>query len=808
MFTTHIKIAFRNLFRNRTSSVINISGLAVGMGVAMLTGLWIYDELSFNKYHANYDRVAQVMVTGNDAKDGPYINNSLQYPLATELRTNYKTYFKDIVRASWVKDYILGVGEKKISRTGQFMDQGAPEMLTLKMLEGSYSGLKDQYSIMLSASTAKALFGNARAIDQMISLNNKTTLKVTAVYEDLPLNSQFKNIQFLSSWDLWVMENEWIRQRALDDWHNHFLKVYAVLPSASQFGAVNDAIKNIEYQHIKDKEGFEEAVASKPKVFLHPMSRWHLFPFQDGITDRAPVRMVRIIATIGLFVLLLGCINFINLSTARSERRAREVGIRKAIGSFRRQLIHQFFIESFLVVLLAFGIACFLVAACLPWFNSLCAKEMNFGTTNVYFWLICAGFVLLTGFLAGSYPAIYLSSFKPIKVLKGSFHVGRFASMPRKALVVLQFTVSVALIISTIAIYRQVQYAKARPVGYTREGLITVQMTSGDYYGKYDLLKTALLNTGVVSAFSESMGKVTEVVSGNNGFDWKGRDPRKEESFGTLAVTHEHGKTVGWQFTAGRDFSRDFASDSSGVVINESAARYIGLAQPVGETITWNWQNKNTPVAYKIIGVIEDMVMSSPYEPIEPTLFFVKPLNGGVNWMNIKAKPGVSMEKTLAAIEAVFKKIVPAAPFDYRFVEDDYAQKFASEERIGKLSAFFASLAIFISCLGIFGLASFMAEQRKKEIGIRKVLGASVLGLWQLLTTEFVMLVVISLIIASPIGYYFTYNWLQDFQYRADLSWWIFAASGISALFVTIMTVSYQSIKAALLNPVKSLRTE
>jgi ABC-type antimicrobial peptide transport system permease subunit len=473
----------------------------------------------------------------------------------------------------------------------------------------------------------------------------------------------------------------------------------------------------------------------------------------------------------------------------------------------RKQLVYQFLSESFLAVIVSFVLAYFIVNLSLSWFNNLAAKEMKMPWRDFNFWLISFAFMLITGLLAGSYPALYLSSFKPIKVLKGEFSLGRFASIPRKSLVIVQFSVSVALIICTVVVYRQLEFAKNRPVGYSREGLIMFEMKSDDFYGKNDLFRTEFLKTGVVSHLSQSMGKVTEVASGNNGFDWRGRDPNKEESFGTLAVSHEHGKTVGWQFLSGRDFSRDHASDSSGVVINESAAKYIGLQNPVGETITWKWRD-NQPKPYKILGVIRDMVMESPYEPVEPTLFFVNALNGGVNYMNVRIKPGIAVSQALPRIEAVFKRIVPGAPFDYKFVDQDYALKFAAEERISKLAGFFAVLAMFISCLGLFGLASFVAERRTKEIGVRKVLGASVFNLWGLLSREFVVLVTISLFIATPTAWYFMNTWLQDYQYRTELSWWIFAASGAVALVITLLTVSFQAIKAAMANPVRSLRTE
>jgi ABC-type antimicrobial peptide transport system permease subunit len=807
MFKNYIKLAWRSLIKNRASSLINVSGLAVGMAVSMLIGLWIYDELSFNKCHRNYDRIAQIMTRGVDASDGPFVNNSVQYPLATELQTNYADNFRHFVKASWAQDYILGAGDKKISGKGQFMDEGAPEMLTLKMKAGNWKALHDPHSIVLSASLAKSLFGNADPLNQIILISNKINVKVTGVYEDLPVNSQFGFVKFLSPWNLWEAENDWIKKSA-DNWDNHFLKIYAEIKPGLDFKSVYKNISNAELKNLKKLENEQEAISRNPQVFLLQMSDWHLHPIdRNAVVDDKPVRMVWMVGIIGVFILLLACINFMNLSTARSEKRAREVGIRKTIGSIRKQLVYQFFSESFLVVIFSFIVSCLLVNLLLPWFNNLSGKEMTLPLNNFYFWLITGAFIFITGLLAGSYPALYLSSFKPIRVLKGNFHTGQLASLPRKILVVMQFTVSVALIICTVVVYRQLQFARNRTVGYDREGLIMVDMRSDDFYGKYDLLRSQLLNTGVVSNMSESMGMLTELVSGNDGFDWNGRNPNKNESFGTLAVTHEHGKTIGWKFIAGRDFSRKFISDSSGVVINEAAEKYLELKNSVGEVITWKWKD-NKPVPYTILGVVKNMVMESPYEPVEPTMFFIKPLNGGVSCINIRVKPGVTMNTALPLLEAVFKKIIPSVPFEYKFADKEYAQKFATEERTGKLAGFFAVLAIFISCLGLFGMASFMAEQRTKEIGVRKVLGASVFNLWSLLSGQFVLLVVISFFIAAPIAFYFMNNWLQNYQYRTELSWWIFAAAGSASLLITLLTVSFQSIKAAIANPVKSLRTE
>jgi putative ABC transport system permease protein len=805
MIKSYFTTALRNLSRNRISSVINLAGLSIGIAVTLLVGLWVYDEVSFNSYHRNADRIAQVLVRGVDKKDGPFLNNSLQYPLATELQTNYAGHFKHVVRSSRKQDYILSAGEKNISATGQFMDAAAPEMFTFKMVHGNWHALDDPHSIILSASVAQSLFGKTNPVNQLVKLDNKNSLKVTGVYEDLPGNTQFNDLQFLSTWDFWVSQNQWVKQSAINNWGNGFLTIYAEIPAGSNFENVSAIIKDAELRNIAKLEGFEEKVARKPQLFLHPMKRWHLYPFKDGVTDNKPVRMVWMIGTIGCFVLLLACINFINLSTAHSGKRAREVGIRKAIGSMRRQLVYQFFSESLMLVIFSFVLACIVVSLCLSWFNDLSAKEMTMPWSVGYFWAAGILFIIVTAVLAGMYPALYLSSFKPVTVLKGTISTSRWAALPRKVLVVLQFSVSVGLIISTIVVYRQLQFAKDRPVGYTREGLMTIQMITGDFKEKYDLLRNELLQTGVVSNMSGSMGKVTEAVSSNNGFDWNGKDPNQQGSFRTLAVTHEHGETAGWQFIAGRDFSKGFASDSSGVVINETAAKYINLQNPVGETITWKWRD-NEPRPYTVIGVIRDMVMRSPYEPVEPTMFFVKALNGGISFINIRVQPGVAMSQAIPKIEAAFKKLMPAVPFDYSFVDHDYALKFAAEERIGKLAGFFTVLAIIISCLGLFGLASFIAEQRTREIGVRKVLGASVFDVWRLLSKEFVLLVLIALCVSAPVAWSVMHSWLQNYQYRTELSWWIIAATGLLAVFITLLTISFHAIKAALVNPVKSLR--
>ncbi|QDK79059.1 FtsX-like permease family protein [Spirosoma sp. KCTC 42546] len=799
MLRNYLKIAFRNLAKNRVNSFINIGGLAIGMAVAILIGLWVYDELSFNQYHQNYGRIARVMQHQTIRGETSTRENN-PIPLGTMLRTNFKDDFTYVVMSTQTQNYIVASESKVFTQKGRYMQVEAPELLSLRMNYGSKNGLQELNSILLSQTLANVLFGKADPMGKLVKLDNKLLVKVTGVYQDFPNNSEFKAVTFIAPWDLMLSMDDYLRDHK-DDWNNNFLHIYTQLAPHATFEGVSAKIKDLKLAHV-DKEYAER----KPALFLQPMHNWHLYStYKNGvIATSEELRYVWIYSIIGVFVLVLACINFMNLNTARSEKRAKEVGIRKAVGSMRSQLINQFFAESLLTVAFAFAAALLLVQLALPWFNHVADKQIAILWSNPFFWEISLVFVVITGLFSGSYPALYLSSFKPISILKGTILPGRLASMPRKVLVVVQFSVSTTLIIGAIIVYRQIQYARDRPVGYSRENLIVFRKSTPDFEGKSDLLKTEFLKTGVVTEMAESSSRVTDISAMNGGFDWEGRDPGFETNFGTLGVSHDYGKTIGWQFVVGRDFSKEFATDSAGFILNEAAVKEMGLKNPIGETINWDTEF-NAGSNFKVIGVVKDMVMQSPFEPIKPTIFF---LQGYKGYIFAKIKPTVSTHEALATLETTFKKIIPNAPFDYKFVDDEYSKKFATEERIGKLASFFAVLAIFISCLGLFGLASFVAEQRTKEIGVRKVLGASVFSLWGLLSKDFVLLVIISLGIATPIAYYFLSNWLRNYAYRTELSWWIFAASGAGALIITLLTVSFQSVKAALMNPVKSLRSE
>ncbi len=791
MLRNYFKVAIRALLKNKAYSLINIVGLATGMAVTLLIGLWIWDELTFDRYHQNYDRIAQVRQHQTwDGRKGT--QTAVPVPLHLELRAKYPD-FKYVVPSSWTFDHILAYKDNKFTKKGNYIGADAPTMFSLHMVKGSLQGLRDPHSILLNESVAKALFGAEDPINKIVKCDNQTEVKVTGVYEDLPANTELADVSYLLPWELYLIVEPWVKQSE-QQWDNNSFQTYAMLQPNADFDQVSAKIKYIKLRHNpKD--------AAKPEIFLHPMSKWHLYSeFKDGVIKGGRIEFVWLFGIIGAFVLLLACINFMNLSTARSEKRAKEVGIRKAIGSLRPQLIGQFLSESLLVALLAFILSIFLVESSLPLFNDLASKHLSIPWDNPIFWLMGLSFTFFTGFIAGSYPAFYLSSFEPVKVLKGTFRVGRYASLPRKVLVVIQFTVSVTLIIGTIIVFRQIQFAKNRPIGFSRDGLITLTMNTEDIRKNYEPFRTELLGSGVVASVTKSSSPITDLYSNQIGFDWKGKDPNKQALFGVVAVSSGYGKTMGLQFIAGRDFSDAFATDSSALLLNEAAAAYVGKKNLVGETIKWNGKD------YTVVGIIKNVMMTSPYHAAMPTIFTFNPGWAGI--ITIKISPTVSTTQALSQIEEIYKKHDRNAPFDYKFSSEEYARKFASEERVGKLATFFACLAIFISCLGLFGLASFVAEQRIKEIGVRKVLGASVFNLWGMLSKDFVWLVLISFGLSVPIAYFFMNNWLDRYEYHSELNWWVFAAAGLGALLITLATVSYQAINAALMNPVRSLKSE
>ncbi|AXT50380.1 ABC transporter permease [Aquimarina sp. BL5] len=799
MFRNYIKIAFRNLLKNRIYSFINISGLALGMAVTIMIGLWITDELSYNNYFENKATIAQVFQSqtfNGKIGTGPAIPRPLEF----ELREKYNDNFKYIMMSSWTQPRYLRYGEKSIYREGNFMQEPAPDVLNLKILQGEKYGLKEKNSIMLSKSTAETLFAKENPLGKIIKVNNTDDLIVTAVYEDIPVNNAFEDTEYIIPWKHYITTQEWLT-RAVDAWGNNSFQLFVQINDNTTMDIVTAKIKDAK------KKANEETAEFNPQLFLLPMKDWHLRSnFENGVQTGGRIENVWLFGIIGLFVLLLACINFVNLSTARSEKRATEVGIRKSIGSKRGQLVFQFLSESFLVVVFSFVVALVIVLLFLNAFNNLASKEIVFPWLSLQFWSVSLVFIILTSFLAGSYPALYLSSFNPVSVLKGTFKAGRFAAVPRKILVVTQFTVSIALIIGTLVVMNQIQHSKDRPVGYNKEGLIQIPVMSDEFIGKADLMRNQFIASGAAIEMATTSSPTTNVWSNRSGYTWDGKPEGFQEDLAYTEVSYEFTKTLDIEIIAGRGFSREFASDSNAVILNETAVKYMGLKDPIGKYIRdSDTEDPNDPL--KIIGVIKDMIVQSPYSPVKQAMY-VFDKNQNASFYNLRLHPAKSVSSSLVLVEETFKKNFPNLPFDYQFVDQEYAKKFRAEERIASLAKVFTMLAIFISLLGLFGLASFVAEQRTKEIGVRKILGASLANLWILLSKDFIKLVIIALFISAPIAYYFMSQWLQKFSYRTDISWNIFLIAGSGALIITIITISVQAIKSVTANPVDSLRTE
>ncbi len=784
MFYSYFKLTCRHLMKSRINTSINILGLSMGMAVALLAGLWVWDELSFDHIHTNHKRLAQILsVTNFNGSVGASPTSSV--PVAAALKEQDPADFTRLSLLS-ATDQTLANGDKKIGGSGAWVQADFPVMFSLNLIEGTANALKDPGSLLLSAGIAKALFGTTPAIGKLIRVENGTTLKCGGVYKDLPQNSSFYTYQFVLRW-----ENTDTPGKLEDGWTNHHFQLFVQLSPHADPDRVSAKIRDI----AKPVNSWEE-------LQLYPMDRWRLYDRpENGHMTGGRLQQVWLCGIIAFFVLLLACINFINLSTARSAKRARETGVRKVLGSSRRGLAAQFLGEALVTTFLATLAALLVSQLTIPWFNQLSGKELSIPYTSPPFWLLVLAFSFFTGLLSGSYPAFYLSGFQAIEVLKGRLQTGNIAYLTRRLLVILQFTISVSLVIAVITIYRQVQFAKNRPVGYSPAGLITIEPGMPDLLEKFDALRADLIKTGAVEEVAESSSPTTEVRNSILGYDWEGRDPRFIPVLGTLFISHEFGKTIGWTIKEGRDFSRTFATDSGAFILNEAAATYMGLKNPVGRSI--GTHDAERP----IIGVIRDMVMESPYSAVLPTIFTVY-ADSRIHTLVVRINPALNIQDALARIKPVMMRYDPETVFNYDFVDSSYGAKFLDEERTGRLTSVFAALAILISCMGLFGLVSFVAEQRTREIGIRKVLGASVFRLWRLLSTEFLLLVLVSGLIAAPLTGFILDAWLQHFTYHTSMSWWTFLSAGAGALFITLLTVSHQTIRAASANPINSLRSE
>jgi len=790
MLKNFFKVAFRNLFRNKGFSAINITGLAVGMASAILIFLWIQNEISYDQFHEKKDRIYEAW---NRARfDGKLMSwNTTPKILARTLEHDLPEVER-AVRVNWGSNFLFSIGDKRITKAGNMVDSGFLQMFSFQMLKGNPStALNDMHSIVLTETCAKSFFGDEDAMGKTIKVENKDNFTVTGVLRDLPNNTRFK-FEYLLPWS-------YLTYRKEDDssWGNNSTRTYVLLKENARIASVTPKMKVLKQRYE------EEAKKDKWEMFLYPASRWRLYSsFTNGVEDSGGrMTFVKLFGTIAILILLIACINFMNLSTARSEKRAKEVGIRKVVGAQKASLISQFIGESVLLAFLAAIFAVILVLVSLPAYNQLTDKKLFINFASGYTWLTGIGFILFTGLLAGSYPAFFLSSFQPVKVLKGTFKKAHALVTPRKVLVVLQFTFAIMLIICTIIVKQQIDYAQNRELGYNKDNLVYHFMT-GDITKNYNLIRNELLASGIASAVTKTSAPLTESWSDGWGQEWEGKDPNDKTDFCRYVSDEGLGATIGLQFVKGRDFDlKQFPTDSLGMIINESSLKVMKFKDPIGKIV------KDNGKEWHIVGVIKDFILTSPYEPTRPML-----ISGAKNnWFSvvqIRLNGKNALAKNLENAATIFKKYNPEYPFNIQFVDAEYAKKFENEQRQGTLAALFAGLTIFISCLGLFGLATYMAENRIKEIGVRKVLGASVTGITALLSKDFIKLVIVSFVIAAPLSYWAMYKWLQDYNYRVNIHWWVFAIACILSVAIALLTVSFQAVKAARANPVKSLRSE
>ena len=790
MFKNYFKTTLRNLWKNKGYSFLNIFGLAIGIACAGLIFLWVEDEVTFNHNFSKRDYLYHVMQ--NEKSDaGISTNGSTPGPLAAALKADIPGIVNS-GRFSWAMDELAVVGDKTIKENGMYADPSVLSMYTLPFIYGNATtALNNPNDVVINESMSKKFFGNNNPVGKVIKMNAKGAYSVdglytvTGVFKDLPANCYYQ-FQWLSPYTTWENANDWLKP-----WSNNLTETIVELSPTANVASINKKLKN----YLSTKSD-----GNTNQCFLFSMNDWHLRSnFVNGVQDGGNIKYVKLFSTIALIILLIACINFMNLSTARSEQRAKEVGVLKVMGAGKNRLIGKFISESLLMSFIAVILAVGLVYALMPFYNDLVEKQLSVNLFKPLHFVSVIAIGLIAGLIAGSYPAFYLSSFNPIKVLKGiKIKSSTGIIFIRKGLVITQFTASVILIISTIIVYKQVQHIKDRDLGYSKDNLIYMDL-QGNMKDHFSEIKNSLISTGYVENAATSLHDALHVYSYGDGFSWQGKNPNTKLPVHSNVVSSEYISTMHMKLIEGRDFYAGNI-DTGRIIINESMAKLMGKEGKLGSIIT------SGPYKLTIVGIIKDFIYNDVYGSGAPLIL----INGGyaATIMAVRFKPNVNLSEALEKTGDVMKKENPGFPFEYKFADKDFDAMFSSETLIGKLAGVFAMLAIFISCLGLFGLAAHTAERRTKEIGIRKVLGASVTGLMGLLAKEFLQLVTVSCVIAFPVAWWFMNNWLQDYAYRTTISWWMFALAGIGALLIALITVSFQAIKAAITNPVKSLRSE
>jgi len=788
MFKNYLVVTFRNLFKNGVYSFINIAGLAIGIACSILILLWVEHETSYDKFLPKNDRLYQVWI---NAKFDGKINAWRSVPLPTyEAMKDSDANITNSVVIGWGSTHLLQVEEKKMNKKGYYASKEFLEMFQYPLIEGSAeTALDDPYSIVLTQSAAKALFGDEDPINKMIRFDNQNDLKVTAILEDVPSNSSFQ-FEYLVPWKFRAIVQQWVVDNQ-DNWDNNSFQIFIEVNDPKNAEAVEKTIKPMLLE--RGESSFHR------EFFLHPLLKWRLHSnFENGVATGGMSDYVDMFTLIAVFILLIACINFMNLATARSEKRAREVGIRKSVGSGRTELILQFLGESILITTIAFIIAIVAAQLILPSYNQLVEKDLFIDFTSAKFWIFSVAMILITGIVSGSYPAFYLSGFQPVKVLKGKIKVGKSASTPRKILVILQFGFAILLMIGMLVIYQQIQLVKKRDLGYNQEKLISV-LRNDELDKNYEPLKTELEQSGAVESVTKSNSAITSINS-NNFLGWPGKPEDLRVIFSTIVVDYDYTRTMGIELLEGRDFSKDFKSDSSAIIVNKAALDLMGLEEPIIGTQLDLWGDKRN-----LIGVTDNVLMGSLYDPIKPAFMIIDDWGGVIT---VRLSKSDNIENSLAQVQEIFQKHDPAHPFEYTFADEDFAKKFTTINLTSRLASIFAILAIVITGLGLFGLASFTAEQRTKEIGIRKVMGASVSNLVSLISKEFSRLVIVAFFISAPLAWWLLNQYLERYPIRTNIEWWIFPLTGAIALFFALIIVANQAWGAARANPAKSLRSE
>ncbi|HYG17286.1 MAG TPA: ABC transporter permease [Ohtaekwangia sp.] len=784
MIRNLLTVTLRGLFKNGIYSFINIFGLAIGLACCTLILLWVRDEVSFDRFHEKSPLLYRVY-QNIPANDGIATGGAIPLPLGEYLKSN-EAAVKRVALTDWGSSHLLNYKEQRLLKDGLYAGEDFLTMFTFPLRHGNAAtALKDPGGIVLTASTANAIFGDEEPMGKIIRVDDQMEMTVTGIIEDVPAASTFQ-FDYILPFSAYITGQTWVKA-ASEDWETNAFQLYVELQPDAAPDAVQQRIANAVKAHVNE---------SQSQLILHPATAWRLYSmFENGKATGGSIEFVRSLSIVAAFILVIACINFMNLATARSERRAREVGIRKTVGSRKGQLVVQFLGESLCITILAFILSLGLVEISLPFYNDLVNKSLFIPYAETQFWSAAMAVVLLTGLLAGSYPAFYLSSFRPASVLKGRFSAGRTAT-PRRILVTLQFCFTIFQIVGTIVFFKQIQHGKTRDLGYDRQNLIMIE-NNGDINKNYTALKNDLIQQGLAVAITKSNSPVTSIYAFMD-VSWPGKPEDQRPSFATIATEYDYTKTLGASIMLGRDFSPLY-NDSSSVLLNQAAVDYMGLYEPLGKTIIWDRRN------YTIIGVTENVLMGNPYKPVDPMMVVYDP-----TWVSdiMIRLPDGNLHETLNRMEATFKKYNPTYPFVYRFADDQFNQKFTSIQLIGTLANIFSALAITISCLGLFGLAAFTAEQRTKEIGIRKVMGATVTQVILLLSRDFTKLVVIAFVVTAPAAWFLFNLWLNRFPYRIEIHWTIPALAGFIALTLALATVSYQAVRAAVANPVDSLRNE